>query len=75
MIVSSSDVLGLRLGVIATEIRFINGWRMRQIPASVLRKLAVVSNSAYLLSFLLRMFALGVAPRNHGEEAYAVWVP
>src|ERR687886_2935502 len=29
----------------------------------------------YLLSFLLRMFALGVVPRNYGEEAYAGWFP
>src|SRR5919202_71618 len=29
----------------------------------------------YLLSFLLRMFALGAVPRNYREEAYVVWVP
>jgi hypothetical protein len=62
-------------GLMATEIRLRNGWVMRQMPASVLRKLAVSKTSPYVLSSLLRMFALGAALCNYGEEDYAVLVP
>jgi hypothetical protein len=37
---------------------------MRQMPASVLRKVAVSKTSPYVHSSLLRMFALGAALRN-----------
>jgi hypothetical protein len=56
----------------ATEIRLRSGWIMRQMPASVLRKLEVSNSPLPAYFSLLRMFALGATHRNYGEEDYGV---
>jgi hypothetical protein len=59
-------------GLMATEIRLRNGWIIRQMPASVLRKFAASNSPLPAFFSVLRMFALGATHRNYGEEDCAV---